>query len=91
MTTDHSPTHLVAAWDNDWRPQWRVDLLPSYKTHRVAEVAPTDVVGAGGVGAESGVAEESPDALAPQVPWILEALEALGIAVVGADGLRPMT
>lgn len=88
LTTDHSPTHLVAAWDNDWRPQWRVDLLPSYKTHRVAEVAPTDVVGAGGVGAESGVAEESPDALAPQVPWILEALEALGIAVVGADGFE---
>lgn len=88
LTTDHSPTHLVAAWDNDWRPQWRVDLLPSYKTHRVAAEAPTDVVGAGGVGAESGIAEESPDTLAPQVPWILEALAALGIAVVGADGFE---
>ena len=34
----YEPTHLVACWDDDWRPQWRVDLIPSYKTHRVAEV-----------------------------------------------------
>lgn len=31
----HSPDRIVACWDDDWRPQWRVDLLPSYKTHRV--------------------------------------------------------
>lgn len=31
----HSPDRIVACWDEDWRPQWRVDLLPSYKTHRV--------------------------------------------------------
>lgn len=84
----YSPTHLAACWDNDWRPQWRVDLLPSYKTHRVATAAgPTaSVVGAGGSGAESGVAEEAPDELSVQVPMILEVLSALGIAVVGADG-----
>jgi 5'-3' exonuclease len=37
------PTHLIACWDDDWRPQWRVDLIPSYKSHRVAveiEVGP---------------------------------------------------
>lgn len=31
----YSPDRIVACWDEDWRPQWRVDLLPSYKTHRV--------------------------------------------------------
>lgn len=92
LVRDHRVTHLAACWDNDWRPQWRVELLPSYKTHRVAVPAPgsaaVSVVGAGGVGAESGVAEEAPDALAPQVPWILKALTALGIAVVGLDGFE---
>jgi len=33
----HSPDRIVACWDEDWRPQWRVDLLPSYKAHRVGE------------------------------------------------------
>lgn len=88
LVTDYSPTHLVACWDNDWRPQWRVDLLPSYKTHRVADPAPGAVVGAGGIGAESGTAEAAPDALAPQVAMILDTLAALGIAVVGADGFE---
>jgi 5'-3' exonuclease len=88
LVTDYSPTHLVACWDNDWRPQWRVELLPSYKTHRVAEPVPGAVVGAGGVGAQSGTAEAAPDALAPQVAMILDALAALGIAVVGADGFE---
>ncbi len=32
----HSPDRIVVCWDADWRPQWRVDLLPSYKTHRVS-------------------------------------------------------
>ena len=31
------PTHLVACWDNDWRPAFRVEAIPSYKAHRVAE------------------------------------------------------
>lgn len=30
----YRPTSMVACWDEDWRPQWRVDLLPSYKTKR---------------------------------------------------------
>ena len=37
LVTTHKPTHLVACWDNDWRPQFRVDLIPSYKAHRVGE------------------------------------------------------
>ena len=31
------PSHLVACWDDDWRPQWRIDLVPTYKGHRVVE------------------------------------------------------
>src|SRR5881392_4076527 len=37
LVKDHRPDHLVACMDADWRPQWRVDLIPSYKAHRVAE------------------------------------------------------
>jgi 5'-3' exonuclease len=75
LVSTHQPTDLVCCWDNDWRPQWRVDLIPSYKTHRV--VRPV----AGGVDIE-----ETPDPLEVQVPMIEAALEAFGIAVVGADG-----
>ncbi|MDQ4142255.1 MAG: 5'-3' exonuclease [Actinomycetota bacterium] len=32
---DRDPDYLVCAADADWRPQWRVDLLPSYKAHRL--------------------------------------------------------
>ena len=30
------PSHLAACWDNDWRPAFRVEAIPTYKTHRVA-------------------------------------------------------
>ena len=36
LVASRSPTGLVACWDDDWRPAWRVDLLASYKAHRVA-------------------------------------------------------
>jgi 5'-3' exonuclease len=68
----HRPTHLVACWDNDWRPAFRVNALATYKTHRLAE--------------GSQVQEESPEDLTPQVPLIVEALQALGIARIGSDG-----
>ena len=29
LVGQYRPTHLVCAWDNDWRPQWRVDLVPT--------------------------------------------------------------
>lgn len=84
----YRPDAVVAAWDNDWRPQWRVDLVASYKTHRVVEepAAVQQVVGAGGVGAESGEAEATPDALAAQLPGIIAILDALGVPIVGVDG-----
>lgn len=74
LVTDYEATHVVACWDNDWRPQWRVDLIPSYKSHRVAEIVPNgpDV-------------EVVPDPLEAQIPMIRKVLELAGIAVVGAD------
>lgn len=76
LVQDHRPDDLVACWDADWRPQWRVDLIPSYKAHRVA--VETDA----GLPDE----EETPDTLAPQVPVIAAVLDALGIARVGVPG-----
>lgn len=75
LVSDHRPDQLVACMDFDWRPQWRVDLIPSYKAHRVAEES------------EAGPDEEEvPDTLSPQVPVIDAVLDALGIARVGAEG-----
>ena len=34
------PRRLVVAEDRDWRPAWRVELIPTYKSHRVAEPVP---------------------------------------------------
>jgi 5'-3' exonuclease len=79
LITRYHPTDLVACLDQDWRPAWRVALLPTYKTHRLADqqTAP------GGGGAPPGEAE--PEGLAEQVPIILDVLDALGIAAVGVD------
>jgi 5'-3' exonuclease len=95
LVTQFGPTHLVACWDNDWRPQWRVDLLPSYKAHRVAgaagaapEPAPGDAPDQAHPASDDTAAEEVPDDLAPQVPVIADALAALGIARLGADGFE---
>ena len=72
---------VIACWDDDWRPQWRVDLIPSYKTHRVAV---EDAGQAAGAGEAAAGEEEVPDTLAPQVDMLRELLPALGVAVVGA-------
>ncbi|MEO7268953.1 MAG: 5'-3' exonuclease [Knoellia sp.] len=74
LVNAHKPTHLVACWDDDWRPQFRVDLIPTYKTHRLTQ--------------DSEVVEESPDDLTPQVPLIRDALAALGIPRLGAAGFE---
>jgi 5'-3' exonuclease len=75
LVEQYSPTDVVCCWDNDWRPQWRVDLIPSYKAHRVVVENP--------VGAD---VEEVPDPLEVQIPIIIDVLEAFGIAIRGADG-----
>ena len=76
MVEEYRPTHLACCWDNDWRPAWRVELIPSYKGHRVVAVTPSgrpDI-------------EEVPDPLEIQIPVIRAVLDAFGIAIVGADG-----
>lgn len=70
LSTSYKPAAIVACWDDDWRPQWRVDLMDTYKTHRVGED-----------GAEGDTTE---GLLGPQVPLIAEALALLGIPVIGA-------
>lgn len=77
MVAARGSSHVIACWDDDWRPQWRVDLVPSYKTHRVAEddTSAPDAEEA---------AEDVPDTLAPQVDLLRELLPALGVPVVGA-------
>lgn len=82
LVTDHRPERLVACWDEDWRPAFRVAAIPSYKAHRV--VGGTEAAAA--ADEASPAAEEVPDALAPQVPVIAEVLAALGIARAGAAG-----
>ncbi len=82
LITQFQPDRLVVCLDLDWRPQFRVDLIPSYKAHRVAEEgSPLD-----GTGNED--VEEVPDDLSPQVEMILEVLEAYGIATAGAEGFE---
>ncbi len=65
-----APAQVVACWDDDWRPAWRVGLLASYKAHR----------------ARADGAEDAPEALGSQVAVICELLAALGIPRVGAPG-----
>ena len=70
LVRDREPTRLVAAMDADWRPAWRVAALPSYKAHRVA--------------ADGG--DQTPDALAVQVPVIEQVLDAVGLCRMGVAG-----
>ncbi|HYP44613.1 MAG TPA: 5'-3' exonuclease [Propionibacteriaceae bacterium] len=84
LVTSYSPTHLACCWDNDWRPAWRVELIPSYKAHRVA--SESDSVVSEMASTPSTAGETAPDDLAVQVPLILQVLDALGLAVVGRDG-----
>ncbi|WP_208711072.1 5'-3' exonuclease [Sinomonas sp. R1AF57] len=72
LTADFEATHLIACWDDDWRPQWRVDLISSYKAHRVEREVP------GGPDVET-----VPPGLVAQVPLIRHVLAVAGIAVVG--------
>ena len=65
------PSQLVACLDADWRPAFRVEAVPSYKAHRLAA---------------DGTSEETPPALAVQVPVIEEILRTSGLAVAGHPG-----
>jgi 5'-3' exonuclease len=66
------PDRYVACLDLDWRPAFRVALVPSYKAHRVSADGSEDV----------------PAALAAQVPLLIDVLDAIGLATAGADGFE---
>jgi 5'-3' exonuclease len=72
LVGEFAPSDLVACWDDAWRPRWRVELIPSYKAHRVERET------------DEGWVETVPDTLRAQIPVIRELLDALGIPVVGA-------
>lgn len=40
VVTERKPRRVAMTTDEDWRPDWRVELLPTYKAHRVAEPVP---------------------------------------------------
>ena len=40
LTNERKPRHVVVTTDEDWRPDWRVALIPSYKEHRTGEPVP---------------------------------------------------
>ncbi len=69
LISQYKPKRIVACIEGDWRPSWRTDLFPKYKANRLDE---------------SGE-EEEPDTLAPQIPILLDLIEAFGIPLVGAD------
>jgi 5'-3' exonuclease len=65
----YSPNRFVACLEGDWRPSWRVDLFPEYKLNRIDD---------------SGE-EAEPDTLSPQIPVLLDVLDAFGFATLGVD------
>jgi 5'-3' exonuclease len=78
VITRQRPGRLVVCLDLDWRPQFRVDAIPSYKAHRVERENPDGHVDI----------EEVPDELTPQVDMIEEILDAFGICTAGAVGFE---
>jgi 5'-3' exonuclease len=42
--TDRKPRHIAFTTDEDWRPDWRVELIPGYKEHRTAEPIPPALI-----------------------------------------------
>lgn len=70
LITMYSPNRIVACIEGDWRPTWRVELFPEYKANRLEE------------GSE---VEEEPETLTPQIPVLLDLIDAFGIPMVGVD------
>jgi 5'-3' exonuclease len=66
----YSPNRIVACIEGDWRPSWRVDLFPAYKANRLED---------------EGDVEAEPETLTPQIPVLLDLLDAFGIPMVGVD------
>lgn len=73
LAPEFEATQLIACWDDDWRPAWRVALIPTYKAHRVEQAR-----------ADAADVEEVPDPLTAQIPLIRHVLGLAGIPIVGA-------
>jgi len=71
LIRDKAPDRLVSCMDADWRPAFRVAALASYKAHRLGP---------------DNKAEDTPPGLVPQVPLIVDVLDAVGIAQAQAAG-----
>jgi len=69
LLVKYQPNRIVACLEGDWRPSWRVELFPDYKLNRLDEEG----------------SEEAPDTLGPQIPILLDVLDALGIPLLGVD------
>lgn len=67
------PSDVVFAWDDDWRPAWRVALVPSYKTHRAEDSDGIEI-------------EVVPDTLSPQIDAISHILDSIGLPRIGQEG-----
>jgi 5'-3' exonuclease len=70
LVRDRRPTRLIACLDADWRPAFRVAAIGSYKAHR----------------AEPDGSEQTPPALAVQIPLITQVLEAAGVTLAEHAG-----
>ena len=75
LLTQFPAENVVFAWDDDWRPAWRVNLIPSYKTHRVEDSSNVN-----------NQEEAVPDLLAAQIDAIAEILDCIGVCRLGEDG-----
>ena len=69
LIVKYQPDRIVACLEGDWRPSWRVELFPEYKLNRVDQEGE----------------EDEPDTLSPQIPILLDVLDALGLPVLGVD------
>ena len=66
----YSPNRIVACIEGDWRPSWRVELFPDYKANRLEDESDE---------------EEEPETLTPQIPVLLDILDAFGFPMLGVD------
>ena len=86
LVTDRNPRALVVATDRDWRPAFRVEVIASYKTHRLvrgampAELEPQEpiilavleVIGVQAIGAAGYEAEDVIASLLPKLQGTVE-------------------
>jgi len=71
LVTDWNPDFVCCATDEDWRPEWRVRLIDTYKTSR----------------AEPGSAQDQTERqLAGQMPVLYQILAFCGVPVAGHRG-----